>query len=142
MHKLYKYIFGLIFMVHKLIHATGAKPGTTILVDGAAYIIKSNDISTSGRHGHAKCRIEAIGILDGKKKVITISGHDRFECPMIMKNTGQILSIMDGKASIMDMKSYETLEIPIEEELKNQVKEGDQVEYWDVEGTKIIKRKV
>ena len=129
-------------MVHKLIHATQAKTGTTILVDGVACTIKSNDISTSGRHGHAKCRIEAIGIIDGKKKVIAVSGHDRFECPLILKNNGQILSIMGDKASIMDMKSFETLEIPISEELKEQVKDGDQVEYWDVEGVKLIKRKV
>jgi len=129
-------------MVHKLIHATQAKPGTTILVDGVACTVKSNDISTSGRHGHAKCRIEAIGIIDNKKRVVTISGHDRFECPMILKNNGQILSILDNKASIMDMKSFETLEMPISEELKEQVKDGDQIEYWDIEGTKLIKRKI
>lgn len=128
-------------MAHKLIHATGAKSGTTIMSDGVPCTVRSNDISTSGRHGHAKCRIEAISLLDGKKKVITISGHDRFEVPMINKRNAQILSIGD-KVGVMDLESYETIELPIPEELKEQVKEGDQVEYWDIEGAKIIKRKI
>ena len=129
-------------MVHKLIHGTQARPGATVLIDGVACVIKSNDISKTGRHGHAKCRIEAIGIIDGKKKVIIIGGHDRLECPMIIKNNGQILSIMGEKASIMDMKSYETIELPIPEELKEQIKDGDQIEYWDIEGVKMIKRRI
>ena len=55
-------------MAFKLIGATEAKPGATIMVDGVACVVKSNDISKTGKHGHAKCRIEAIGIIDGKKK--------------------------------------------------------------------------
>ena len=51
----------------KQINAVEAKPGTTILVEGEACIVKSNDISRPGKHGHAKCRIEAKGIIDGKK---------------------------------------------------------------------------
>ena len=129
-------------MVNKLIHATQAKTGTTILIEGVACTIKSNDLSTSGRHGHAKCRIDAIGIIDGKKRVIAVSGHDRFDCPLILKNNGQILLIMDDKASLMDLKSFETLEIPISEELKKGIIEGDQVEYWDIDGIKIIKKKI
>jgi translation initiation factor 5A len=42
----------------------------------------------------------------------------------------------------MDLESYETLEMPIPEGLKDEIKDGEQVEYWDVEGTKIIKRKM
>jgi len=129
-------------MAFKLIHATQAKPGNSILVDGVPCTVRSNDISTSGRHGHAKCRIEAISIIDGKKKVLVIGGHDRLEIPMINKHNGQVLSITEDKVSLMDMTSYETLELPISEELKSQINEGDQVEYWEIEGAKFIKKKV
>jgi translation initiation factor 5A len=129
-------------MVHKLIHGTQIKSGSTILIDGVACVVKSNDLSKTGRHGHAKCRIEAVSILDGKKKVFIMGGHDRLECPMIIKENGQILSVIGDKASIMDMKSYETIELTIPEELKDKINDGDQVEYWDVEGVKMIKRKV
>jgi len=128
-------------MAFKLINATEARTGTAILVDGTPCIVRSNDISKTGKHGHAKCRIEAMGIIDGKKKVFVSGGHERLEVPMINKNKGQLLSITGDKASIMDMESYETIEILVPEELKSELKEGDQVEYWEVEGARIIKRK-
>ena len=129
-------------MAFKLIHATQARPGNSIIVEGVPCNVRSNDISTSGRHGHAKCRIEAISIIDGKKKVLVIGGHDKLEVPMINKNNGQVLSIMEDKASIMDLKTFETLELSISEELKESIKEGDQVEYWEIEGAKFIKKKI
>ena len=139
--KLYKYHFNSLIMSYKLISATEAKSGTAILVDGTPCIVRTNDISKTGKHGHAKCRIEAIGIIDGKKKVISVSGHDRFECPMINKSKAQLLSVEGDKASVMDLESYETFELTVPEELKEDLKPEDQVEYWEVEGAKIIKRK-
>jgi len=128
-------------MAFKLINASSAKSGAAIIVDGVPCIVRTNDISKTGKHGHAKCRIEAISILDGKKKVFVASGHERLEVPMINKNRGQVLSVTDGKASVMDLESYETIELSVSEELKD-LKESDQVEYWNVEGQKIIKRKL
>ena len=129
-------------MAFKLINAVEARQGSAILVDDVPCIVRSNDISKTGKHGHAKCRIEAIGILDGKKKVFVTGGHDRLDVPMINKNKAQVLNVMEDKASIMDLESYETIEIPMMEELKGKLKEEDQVEYWDIEGSKIIKRKM
>jgi len=40
----------------------------------------------------------------------------------------------------MDLESYETLDVPISEELKGNVKEGMQIEYWILMGQKVIKR--
>jgi translation initiation factor 5A len=129
-------------MVLKLIHASEARSGSIILVDGVACTVRSNDISKTGKHGHAKCRIEAIGIIDGKKKVFVAGGHDRLEVPLINKNKAQVLSVSEDKASVMDLESYETLDLPLSGEFKDQIKEEDQVEYWDIEGDKLIKRKL
>ena len=129
-------------MVYKLINAVEARPGNAIVVDGTACIVRTNDISKTGKHGHAKCRIEAVGIIDGKKKVFVIGGHERIEVPLINKNKGQLLSISNDKASVMDLESFETIEINIPEELKDSLSDGDQIEYWDVDGIKIIKRKM
>lgn len=129
-------------MVLKLINATEIRPGTTILIDGEACIVRGMDISKTGKHGASKCRFEAIGITDGKKRVVAVPGHERFDVPMIKKLKGQILSAQEDKASLMDLESFETLDVPIDLELRGQLKEGDNVEYWDIEGgKKIIKRK-
>ena len=128
-------------MALKLINAVEARTGVAIIVDNVPCIVKSNDISKTGKHGHAKCRIEAISVIDGKKKVFVMGGHERLEVPMIDKRRGQVLSVTEDHASVMDLESYETLDLPIPEELKSELKDGDQIEYWNAEGTKLIKSK-
>jgi len=128
-------------MVLKIINATEAKPGATILIEGEAYAVKKNDVSKTGKHGASKCRIEAIGVINGQKKILAVPGHERFEVPMIDKRKGQVLSLGD-KASVMDLESFETIEMDVPEELKEDVNSGSTVEYWDVEGRRVIKRKL
>lgn len=128
-------------MVLKFINATEAKPGTNILLEKQPYTVKKVDISKTGKHGSSKCRIEAMGILNETKKVFVVPGHERFEVPMITKNKAQVLSI-GSKISIMDLENYENFEIECPEEIKNGLKENDNVEYWNIEGEKIIKRKL
>jgi len=139
--KLFKHIFAHHPMVLKIINATEAKVGISIIIDGEPYTVRKTDTSKTGKHGHAKCRIEATGILSGQKKILAVPGHDKFEVPMIDKRKGQVLSVNDNKASIMDLESYETLEVDYPEEFNGQLAANDNVEYWDVEGRKIIKRK-
>ncbi len=128
-------------MVLKIINATEAKVGTNILIDNAPFTIKKIDISKTGKHGHSKARIEATGIMSDQKKVFVIPGHDRLEIPLINKNKGQVLSIGD-KISIMDLESFETIEIQCPEKIKSELQENCNVEYWDIEGQRIIKRKL
>ena len=129
-------------MVLKIINATEARVGTNIVIEGEPYTIKKIDISSTGKHGHSKCRIEASGIINpGKKKVFVIPGHDRLEIPVVNKNKAQVLSKGD-KINIMDLENFETFDIDCPEELKSELKETDNVEYWDIEGKKIIKRKL
>ena len=129
-------------MDFKLISAVGARAGIAVNVDGIPCIVKSNDVSKTGKHGHAKCRIEAVSVVDGKKKVFVIGGHERLESPMVNKRKAQILSVVDDKASVMDLESYETIELTMPEELKDELKDGDQLEYWEAQGYKIIKKKI
>jgi len=130
-------------MVAKIINATEARTGTNILVDGRPCVVRKIDISKTGKHGHAKVRCEAVGIIDGNKKIFVIPGHDKLEVPMIEKRKGQILSISDDFVSLMDLESFETLDIKApEEDIKSTLAEGGNAEYWDIEGQKIIKRKL
>jgi len=130
-------------MVLKIINATEIKTGTNIIVDGMPCTVKSIDISKTGKHGHAKCRIEAVGIINGQKKVFVVPGHERLEVPIVDKRKGQILSKADGKVSLMDLENFETIELDVPEpEVFNELEEGGNCEYWDVEGQKIVKRKL
>jgi translation initiation factor 5A len=127
-------------MVFKLINATDAKVGTNIIVEGVACVVKKMDISKTGKHGHAKVRVEAVDLISGVKKVFVVPGHERIEIPLVEKRKAQVLSTKENKVSIMDLENFETIELDIPEELKEEIKENVNVEYWDIEGTKIIKR--
>ena len=128
-------------MVLKIINATEIKVGTNIIYDDMPCTVKSIDISKTGKHGHAKCRIEVVGIITGQKKVFVIPGHDRLEVPMVDKRKGQVLSV-GNKISVMDLESFETLDISCSDEIKSQLEANSNVEYWDVEGEKIVKKKI
>jgi|SRR3989344_3723013 len=128
-------------MVLKIINATEAKPGANIMIDGEPYTVKKVDVSKTGKHGASKCRIEAEGIMNESKKIIAVPGHERFEVPMIDKRKGQVLSLGE-KVSIMDLESFETMDVPCSEEIRNELEENSNIEYWDVEGRKIVKRKL
>lgn len=128
-------------MVLKIINATEVRVGTNILIDGEPYTVKKIDISKTGKHGHSKARIEATAIIGSQKKVFVVPGHDRLEVPMVDKRKAQVLSI-ENKVSIMDLENFETIEIDCPEEIKSELQENSNVEYWDIEGRKIIKRKL
>jgi translation initiation factor 5A len=128
-------------MVLKIINATEARSGTNILLDGRAFTIKKIDISKTGKHGHAKCRIEADAIIGVQRKVFVVPGHDRLEVPLVEKRKAQVLSIAGDMVSIMDLETFESMEIECtDSELKGKLQENSNVEFWDVEGEKILKR--
>ncbi len=128
-------------MVLKIINGTEARVGTNIIVDGEPCSIKKMDISKTGKHGHSKIRIEAVNIISGQKKVFVVPGHDKLEVPIVNKRKGQVLSIGD-KVSLMDLENFETIEVACPDEIKQELEDNSNVEYWDVEGRKIIKRKL
>ncbi len=127
-------------MVLKIINAHELRLGSYIFVDGEAFLVKTMDISKTGKHGASKCRFEAIAATTGKKRVFMCPGHERFEVPMIDKRKAQVLSLMGETVSLMDLESFENFELAIPEELKDQLSDGSNVEYWDIEGTKLLKR--
>ena len=130
-------------MVLKIINATEAKVGTNILVEGVPCTVKSIDISKTGKHGHAKCRIEAVGIITGSKKVFVVPGHERLEVPNVEKRKAQILSKGEGKANLMDLENFETIEVPCPDNIVfEELEEGGNCEYWDIEGERLIKRRL
>ncbi len=127
-------------MVLRVIDATDAKPGTIILVDNEPVNVRSNDISKTGKHGASKCRIEAIGVFTGKKKIVAVPGGERFDVPMVEKRRAQVLSVGEQTASVMDLESYETIDLPYIEGLRGQIAVEKNIEYWDIEGKKMIMR--
>jgi len=114
--------------------------GNYIIIDGAACVVSTTQTSRPGKHGHAKVRMQAIGMIDGRKREIVMPGHDKVEVPIIGKKNAQVLSINGNHANVMDMETYETFDLLIADELKGKVHEGDTVLYWEILNEKVMKQ--
>ena len=119
---------------------TSLKKGSYVILDGIACIVREIQSSRPGKHGHTKCRIEAIGMINGQKKIVIKPGHEKIDVPIVEKKTAQVLSISGDTANVMDVVNYETFDLKIPEELKKDIKEGSQVLYWVILDQKVIKQ--
>ena len=120
--------------------AGSLKEGNYVILDNVPCVIKSIQTSKTGKHGHAKCRIEAIGMVDSRKIIKVMPGHEKVDVPIIEKRSAQVLSVNGDKANVMDSESYETFDIDIPEDLKGQVNEGSNVMYWIILDKRVIKQ--
>lgn len=114
------------------------KPGSFVLIEDVPCKVVSTTHSKPGKHGAAKVRMEAIGIVDGKRRAVVLPADSRIDVPIIEKRTAQVISVSGDKANVMDTESFETFDIDIPEEFKGKVQEGMQILYWDV-GVKLMK---
>jgi translation initiation factor 5A len=105
------------------------KEGKYVIIDDEACVIKSITKSKPGKHGAAKARVEAIGLFDGQKRSYIGSVANKVYVPIVERKSAQIISITGNIAQLMDMGDFSTFEIVIPEELKEKVKEGEEVSY-------------
>ena len=124
----------------KTITANNVQKGTSIILEGVASKVVDVEISKPGKHGHSKVRISAVGLVDDKKRIVVMPGHDNVEVPIIEKRNAQVLSVHGDMANVMDSETYETFDLKIPEELKGQVVEGSSVLYWVIMDEKVIKQ--
>jgi translation initiation factor 5A len=126
-------------MTIKIVSVGGLQKGDYVILEGAACKVTNTQTSRPGKHGHAKVRMEAVGLIDEKKRVAVMPGHDNVEVPIVEKKVAQVLSISGDMANVMDNTSFETFDLKIPEELKGKVVEGGNVLYWQILDDKIMK---
>lgn len=127
-------------MTTKLVSVSTLKKGSYVIIDGAACRVVDTQVSRPGKHGHAKVRMQAVGLIDDKKREIVMPGHDNIEAPVIDKRNAQVLSVIEDTANVMDSETYETFDMKIPNELKEEVKDNVQILYWDILGDKVMKQ--
>ena len=120
------------------VEAKHFKKGSYIMMDNVPCVVTGIQISRPGKHGHAKCRIEAVGLSDEKKRVGLYPGDTKIDSPVVDKRTGQIIAVQGERVQIMDVETYETFELKIPEKLKSKVIEGAEASYWVAAGQKIL----
>jgi len=126
-------------MTTKIQSVGSLQKGSYVILEGAACRVVDMQVSRPGKHGHAK-RLTAVGLVDDKKRIVVMPGHDNVEVPIIEKKSAQVLSIQGDTANVMDSESYETFDLKIPEELKDEVVEGVNIMYWVILNDKVMKQ--
>src|SRR5512134_2852145 len=118
--------------------------GGYMMIDGEPCRIVDIAKSKPGKHGAAKARIVAIGVFDNQKRQFVKSVDGGAEIPIIDKRTGQVFAINPTGVQIMDLETYEYIDAPFpdEQELKDKLAAGAEIEYWAILGkVKIVRVK-
>lgn len=124
----------------KQVSVGSLQKGNYCIVDGVASKVVDLQVSRPGKHGHAKVRLTAVGLLDDKKRVAVMPGHDNIGAPVIEKKSAQVLSISGDIANVMDAETYETFDLKIPSELKSECVEGCNILYWIILNDKVMKQ--
>jgi|TARA_B100002003_G_scaffold247085_1_gene277948 translation initiation factor 5A len=127
-------------MATKMSSVGSLQKGSYVVIEGAACKVSDTQVSRPGKHGHAKVRMTAVGLVDDKKRIVVMPGHDNVEVPIVEKKTAQVLSIQGNTTNVMDSETYETFDLEIPEELKGEVVEGANVLYWIILNDKVLKQ--
>lgn len=127
-------------MAREVTEAGKLKEGRFVIVDGEPCRIVGLSFSAPGKHGHAKVKIDAIGLFDSQKRSIVRPTSAKMEVPMIERGGAQVLAITANNAQLMDLTTFETFELPIPLNLRGEVKEGVEVEYTQALDRRKIER--
>jgi translation initiation factor 5A len=121
-------------------NAGSLQKGNYCIIDGVASIVSSVQISKPGKHGATKARVEAVGMIDGKKRQSVGPAAEMIEVPIIGKKNAQVLSVTGNQANVMDMETYETYDLTIPDDMTEQVVAGCVVLYWQIMNDRVIKQ--
>lgn len=116
------------------------REGRYVVVDDEPCKILSISTSKPGKHGSAKAKVDCVGIFDDKKRKLSAPVTERVKVPMIDRRTAQVVSVQGDVAQLMDMSTYETFELALPAEFKDDVEPGAEISYMECMGRRKITR--
>jgi translation initiation factor 5A len=127
-------------MTKEVVEVGKLKEGRFVIIDNEPCRIVGITVSAPGKHGHAKAKIDAVGLFDSQKHTIIRPTSATIEVPIIERGSAQVLAVVGTHAQLMDLNTYETFELPIPINLRGEVREGVEVEYIQALGRRKIER--
>ena len=130
-------------MSTKPAEAGSIKEGSYVMIDGEPCKVVEVEKSKTGKHGSAKVRIVGIGVFDNVKRTLIVPADAQVEIPIIEKFVAQVVAKVGDSWQLMDLRNYTTFEISpnqIEEDIRNKLEPGVEVEVWEIAGRRRIVR--
>lgn len=110
------------------------KEGRYVIMDDVPCTIVNITTSKPGKHGAAKARMDGMGVFDSQKRTAVQPVTSKMYVPIIVRRSGQVLSVSDDTAQIMDLEDYSIIELKIPENMKERVEPGKELSFLHYEG--------
>ena len=118
------------------------RPGNYIKLNNEILKVVRKEVVAYGTHSHSKTKLFVQGLFSKGEKSINLNHHDNVEQVEIIRKEGQVIAKMPDKVQVMDSVSYETVDVDIDNELLNEINEGDTVTFINFEGkAKVIEKR-
>lgn len=127
-------------MATKIAEVRTLKVGRHIVIDGEPCKIVNYQTAKTGKHGSAKARIEAMGILDDKRRSLVKPVDAKIEVPIIERKSAQVNFKTGNTLGLMDLETFETFEVSIPTDVEGEIIEGGEVGYIEAMGRRKIVR--
>ena len=122
--------------------ASDLQRGSYFIYNNEPVQVVRKEVVVYGTHSHSKLKLFIQGLNEKSERAINLHHTDKVEIINIIRKVGQVISKSNNKVQIMDNVSYETLDANAPEELHNELNEGDQVTFIDINGDiKIIEKR-
>ena len=115
--------------------ASELERGNYFIHNGEPVRVVRKEVIVVGTHSHSKLKFYIQGLREKGEKSVIFQHSDRVEKVEIMRKQGQIISKTNKKVQLMDAVSYETLDANIPPELIDELNEGDNVTFVELNGT-------
>lgn len=114
--------------------ASELQRGSYFILNGEPVRVLRKEVIVVGTHSHSKLKIYFQGLNEKAERTINFHHTDKVEIVDIVRKLGQIIAKTNNKVQLMDMVTYETLDANASPELMNELSEGDQVTFIDLNG--------
>lgn len=126
----------------KMPTASELERGNYFIYNGEPVRVLRKEVIVVGTHSHSKLKFFIQGLNEKSERSVNFHHTDKVEIVDIVRKLGQIIAKTNSKMQLMDMFSYETLDANAPPELFNELNEGDQVTFVEVNGNvQIIERR-
>ena len=114
--------------------ATELERGNYFIHNGEPVRVIRKEVIVVGTHSHSKLKFYIQGLREKGERSVIFQHSDRVEKIEITRKQGQIISKSSSKVQLMDMVTYETLDANLPAELVNDIYEGDNVTFVELNG--------
>ena len=125
---------GLNKKVIKMSIASELEKGNYFIYNNEPVRVLRREVIVVGTHSHSKLKIYFQGLNEKGERAANFHHTDKVEIVDIVRKLGQIIAKAGSKVQLMDMVTYETLDANAAVELFDQLNEGNQVTFIELNG--------